>query len=86
MKSYTPKWGEIVDLDTMQSEYATYKAETEEKYASIDNQIESLTKSLKVLTEKYAKAKAENRLRSTKRLQNDIIDAKALLKVIIDEL
>ena len=86
LNSYTPKWGEIVELDSMQSEYATYGAASEEKYASIDNQIESLTKSLKVLTEKYMKAKAENKLRSTKRLQNDIIDAKALLKGIIDEL
>jgi metallo-beta-lactamase family protein len=86
LKSYTTNWGEIVDLDTMQSEYATYGVATEEKYASIDHHIESITKSLKILTEKYLKAKSENRLRSTKRLQNDIIDARALLRNIIDEL
>jgi metallo-beta-lactamase family protein len=86
LNSYTPKWGEIVDLDTMQSEYAKYGTATEEKYVSIDQQMVSLTKSLGILTEKYMKAKSENRLRSTKRLQNDIIDAKALLKAIIDEL
>jgi len=84
--SYTPKWGEIVDLNTMESEYTTYSTETEDKYDSIDRQIESLTRSLGVLTEKYKNAKSENRLRSTKRLQNDIMDAKALLKEIIDHL
>jgi len=91
LNAYTPKWGEIVDLNTMQSEYTTYRTEVketaaEDKYAGIDHQMESLTKYLKILTEKYTKAKSANRLRSTKRLQNDIIDAKALLKGIIDEL
>ena len=85
LHAYTPKWGEIVDLATMQSEYMTYCAAAD-KYDSIDQQIKSLTKSLGILTEKYTNAKSENRLRSTKRLQNDIIDAKALLKEIIDNL
>ncbi|MCL1865425.1 MAG: MBL fold metallo-hydrolase [Spirochaetes bacterium] len=86
LNSYVPKWGEIVDLDTMQSEYATYGTASKDKYDSMDYQLESLTKYLGILTEKYMKAKSENSLRSTKRLQNEIIDAKTLLKDIVDEL
>lgn len=89
--AYVPQWGEIVDLETMHSEMASYcSAEfgtaPDEKYYPVDSQIEALTNTLKILTEKYIKAKSENRLESIKRLQEDINDAKEMLSVIIDEL
>ena len=86
LHSYVPKWGEIVDLDTMQSEYAVYGTAIEDMFASTDRQLESITKYFGMLTEKYMKAKSENRLRSIKRLQNDMIDVKSMMKEIIDEL
>jgi metallo-beta-lactamase family protein len=86
LTSYVPSWGEIVDLETMQSEYAAYGSATTERFSPVDSQIEALTNTLKLLTEKYNKAKSENRLESIKGLQNDINDAKEMLSMIIDEL
>jgi metallo-beta-lactamase family protein len=86
LTAYVPHWGEIVDLETMHSEFAAYGSETTERFSPVDSQIEALTNSLKLLTEKYNKAKSENRLESIKGLQNDINDAKEMLSMIIDEL
>lgn len=86
LAAYVPRWGEIVDLDTMHSEFASYGSELEERFSPVDSQIEALSNSLKILTEKYNKAKSENRLDSIKRLQEDINDAKEMLSMIIDEL
>jgi metallo-beta-lactamase family protein len=87
LHSYVPKWGEIVDLNTMQSEYATYGTVViEDMFVSTDRQLESLTKYFKILTEKYIKAKSENRLRSIKRINHDMTDIKTMMKEIIDEL
>ncbi len=86
LTSYAPHWGEIVDLDTMHSEFASYGSESDEKYLPVDSQIEALTSSINILISKYSKAKSENRLADIKRLQEDINDAKEMLAVIIDEL
>ncbi len=90
--AHVPAWGEIVDLETMHSEFASYGAQklgsghVDEKYSPVDSQIEALSNSVKILTDKYNRAKMENRLESIKRLQEDINDAKEMLAVIIDEL
>ena len=86
LAAHAPVWGEIVDLDSMHSEYASYGTPAEEKYSPVDSQIEALTNTLKILTEKYNRAKKENRLTSIKGLQDDINDAKEMLSMIIDEL
>ncbi|NLV66581.1 MAG: hypothetical protein GXY14_02790, partial [Spirochaetes bacterium] len=84
--AYAPHWGEIIDLDTMHSEYASYGQAVEDRFVPVDKQIESLTSTINILMEKYSKAKKENRLSSIKRLQDDINDAKEMLSMIIDEL
>ncbi|HOP63536.1 MAG TPA: MBL fold metallo-hydrolase [Spirochaetota bacterium] len=86
LSSYVPHWGEIVDLDTMKSEYASYGTPSEEKYLPVDSQIESLTNTMNLLIKKYDRAKAENRLEYIKTLQDDINDVKEMIAVIIDEL
>ncbi len=86
LAAYVPRWGEIVDLETMQSEVAAYGTSSEEKFSPVDSQIDALTNSLKILIEKYNKAKADNRLESIKKLQEDINDAKEMLSMIIDRL
>jgi len=85
--SYVPQWGEIVDLETMQSEFASYGAVVAaDKFAAVDKQLESLTNTLNILIARYNKAKEENRLTSLRRLQEDINDVKEMISVIIDEL
>jgi metallo-beta-lactamase family protein len=86
LKTHVPSWGEIVDIETMQSEFADYGTPTEEKFSSVDKQIEALTSNLKLLTEKYNKTKAENKLDSLKRLKDDINDVKVMIAAIIDKL
>ncbi len=86
LSSYVPQWGEIVDLDTMHSEFASYGTPSIEKFLPVDSQIEALTNTINILIAKYNKAKSENRLATIKRLQDDINDAKEMLSVIIDEL
>jgi len=84
--AYVPHWGEIIDLETMNSEYAPYGHPLEDRFVPVDSQIESLTHTINILIDKYNKAKRENRLSSIKRLQDDINDAKEMLSMIIDEL
>lgn len=84
--AYAPHWGEIIELETMQSEYASYGERVEDRFVPVDRQVEALTSTINILIEKYNKAKKENRLTSIKRLQDDINDAKEMLSMIIDEL
>ena len=84
--AYAPHWGEIIDLETMQSEFASYGQAVEDRFVPVDRQIEALTSTINILMEKYNKAKKENRLSSIKRLQDDINDAKEMLSMIIHEL
>jgi len=85
--SYVPQWGEIVDLETMQSEFASYGTVVAvDRFAAVDKQLESLTNTLNILIARYNKAKEENRLTSLRRLQEDINDVKEMISVIIDEL
>ncbi len=84
--AYVPQWGEIVDLDTMRTEYSQYGLVTDEHFEPMDKQITALSNTLKILTEKYNHAKKENKLSSMQDLKNDINDIQEMLSVIIDEL
>ena len=84
--AYAPHWGEIIDLETMNSEYASYGQVIADRFVPVDKQIESLTSTINILINKYNRAKKDNKLSSIKRLQEDINDAKEMLSMIIDEL
>lgn len=81
---HVPEWGEIVDLLTMRSEIASYGANN--SYSSLDREIEALNESVKILNEKYARAKSVKRIGELKKLQDEINDAREMLGMIIDDL
>jgi metallo-beta-lactamase family protein len=82
--TYVPNWGEIVDLSSMRSRIASYGVTG--AYTTVDREIETLTNSLKSLTEKYRRARDESRIRDMKKLQTDLNDAREMLSLIMDEL
>ncbi len=82
--AYVPRWGEIIDLSTMRSTMAAYG--TAEPFTAVDKELESLNESLKILMNKYQKARDENHRLDMKQLQEDINDAKEMISMIIDEL
>jgi metallo-beta-lactamase family protein len=82
--TYVPNWGEIVDLKTMRSRIASYGVTG--VYTTVDHEIETLTDSLKSLTEKYRRARDESRIMDMKKLQSDLNDAREMLSLIMDEL
>ena len=82
--TYVPKWGEIVDLNTMRSSIASYGVT--ETYTTVDREMEALTESLKSLTEQYRRARDEGRIRDMKKLQTDLNDAREMVALIMDEL
>jgi metallo-beta-lactamase family protein len=82
--AYVPRWGEIVDLATMRSSMAPYGAT--EPFNAVDREIESLSESLKILVNKYQKAREENRRLDMRQLQEDINDAREMISLIIDEI
>lgn len=81
---HVPEWGEIVDIATMRSQVASYG--TTDSFSGLDREVEALTESLKLLVEKYNRAKTGNRTIQIKKLQDDINDAREMLSMIIDDL
>ncbi|MFW5862949.1 MAG: MBL fold metallo-hydrolase RNA specificity domain-containing protein [Spirochaetota bacterium] len=82
--THVPRWGEIVSLDTMKSQYAPYG--NVDSFDEIDNEMESLEHMLATLKARYAQAKEENRNIDLDQLEEDINDIKGLMGVIVDEL
>ena len=82
--THVPDWGEIVDLETMKTEVASYAVA--DTFTSLDRDIESLAEIISTINEKYKRAKNENKIKKIKHLQEDINDAKQMLAMIIDEL
>ncbi|PKL41124.1 MAG: MBL fold hydrolase [Spirochaetae bacterium HGW-Spirochaetae-1] len=84
LSTLAPRWGEIVNLDTMESEMAKYGIS--EEYTEIDHDIDILFKSLEELKGQYHK-KMDKKTRVNKhRLHEDIQDVKSMVSMIIDEL
>jgi len=86
LNAYVPQWGEIIDLDTMRSEYASYGHTDDKEIESIDKQLKSLKDTLQILNEKYENAKTSNKLKNIQGIEDDIKDAKELINMIIDGL
>jgi metallo-beta-lactamase family protein len=84
LNAYVPQWGESIDLSTMKSELATYKKI--EPSPVLDRELDTLSQSLKVLMDKYAKVKNTKDLGTLRKIQDDIQDVKEMLKMIIDEM
>lgn len=84
--AYVPKWGEIVDLDTMKSTFAEYSEMPDNRFDYLDSHIDALSETLRKLKEKYQTTKEENRISRISQIQEEINDAREMLETIIDEL
>ncbi|MCP4137843.1 MAG: MBL fold metallo-hydrolase [bacterium] len=89
--AYVPSWGEIVDVDTMESSgrahYGTGESgEVRKAHDPVDQEINSLSRSFEQLISQYKQAKDENRLGDLNRLKEDINDVKEMVAVLVDEL
>ncbi|HRZ27629.1 MAG TPA: MBL fold metallo-hydrolase [Spirochaetota bacterium] len=82
--AYVPRWGEIIDVASMRSSIAPYGAA--DTFNAVDGEIGGLEETIRVLVNKYRKARDENRRIDMKQLQEDINDAREMLSMIIDEL
>ena len=78
-----PRWGEIVDTETMLSIFANYGAEAP---SGLDREMEDLKGAMAALVEKYNRAKSENRIFQSRRLEQDLNDLAQKAKMISKEL
>ena len=83
-RTYTPRWGEIVDLQTGKSTMAEYGVSPE--YSEVDLAIDQLFKSMEELKRKYHKSVNESKRFSKKRVLNDIHDLDSIIDAIINEI
>jgi metallo-beta-lactamase family protein len=81
-----PRWGEVVDLATMESSFVAYGAAAPAATVPVDREIEALKAAIDVLVKKYARAKEENRIYQARRLENDINDLTEMARMISNEL
>ena len=82
--TYIPKWGEILDLNTMNSQMATYGIS--DSYSEIDYSFDSLKTSMDTLLAKYKRKKDANRLHNTTKLKDEFNDANEMISMIINDL
>lgn len=82
--THVPDWGESIDPATMKSEMAPFTAL--EVDPALDTEMEKLTQSIKILTDKYNRVKSTKNAGEMRKIQEDIHDARALMKMIIDEM
>jgi len=84
LSSFVPRWGEIVDLNNLESVMATYGVSN--SYTEIDHEIKSLTRTIEDLAQKYHDTIKEKSLVDTENLQHDLSDLTAMVSMIKDEL
>ncbi|HOT43356.1 MAG TPA: MBL fold metallo-hydrolase [Spirochaetota bacterium] len=82
--AHVPDWGESIDPATMKSEVASFTSM--ETGSGLDTEIEKLSQSLQILVDKYNRAKSTKKAGEMRKIQDDIHDARALIKMIIDEI
>ena len=82
--AFVPRWGEIVDVETLESEMAPYGIT--DSYTPADHELENISNLLTLLSDKYRHAKEEKRTLDLRKLQEDMNDAKEMLAFIIDKL
>jgi metallo-beta-lactamase family protein len=83
-RTYTPRWGEIIDLETNKSTMADYGVTPE--YSDVDLAIDQLFKSMEELKRKYHKSVSESKRFGRKRILNDIHDLDSIIDAIIDDM
>lgn len=84
LMTHVPDWGEAIDPATMKSEVASFAAM--DTTPGLDSEINKLSQTYTMLIEKYNKVKSMKKAGDIQKVQDDIHDAQALLKMIIDEM
>ncbi len=79
-----PRWGEIIDLDTMESTDADYGKMKDAP--GLEREMEGLISGLEVLERKFRKAREERRIHNMEKLEHDIMDVQRMIKSISDDL
>ncbi len=86
LSTHVPRWGEILDLETMRSEFSSYTEADSSEYESTDKQLGALKETLELLASKYKNAKKGKSNKSMEQIEADIKDVKEMINMIIDEL
>jgi metallo-beta-lactamase family protein len=84
VSTYVPDWGEVIDLTTMKSVAAAYRAAA--PVPELDTDIESLSATMKNLIEKYSKIKSSKKPGRMRKVREDIQDVRETMQSIIDEM
>ncbi|MBP7585700.1 MAG: MBL fold metallo-hydrolase [Spirochaetes bacterium] len=84
--AHVPQWGEIVDLETMESTFADYGAPAGKASESLDGEIEGLRSGLDHLMKKYQKVREDKSIRNADRLERQIDELKRMIKSLSDEM
>ncbi len=84
LEVYVPRWGEIVDLDTMSSTIAGYGATAASD--NMDREMESLRSQLDGLIARYREAREGKRLYDTEKLGHEINDLREMMRGIAEDL
>ena len=83
LETTAPRWGEIVDLDTMERASAHYGTAPT---SSVDHEMEALKETMATLFAKYERAKSEKRIFQARRLEQDLNDLTELARSLSDAL
>jgi len=84
VSAFVPEWGEVVDLASMKREMSAYHAA--EPAPDLDQDIESLSATVKILVEKYSKLKNIKQPGKMDKVKEDINDIRELMESVIDEM
>ncbi len=81
--THVPRWGEVVDLDTMASSAGSYGIAPT---SSVEHEMETLKETMAALFKKYEQAKSEKRIVQAKRLEQDLGDLAEMARSLRDAL
>jgi metallo-beta-lactamase family protein len=81
---YVPHWGEIMDLNTMESEIAPYGKE--DAGSEVERNFEDLNNALHNLIAQYKNAAKKKQFGDEKQLQEDLEDLKEMIVMLQDEM
>jgi len=85
--THVPRWKEVFDLETMNSEIAPHEDHLiYDKMDSISKDIDSLIMSVETLGEKFRVANDEKKIFNAKLLRDDIKDIKEFVAMVLDEM
>jgi metallo-beta-lactamase family protein len=83
-----PKWGEVLDLDTMESELMSYGEFSEKADTSLKSDFEEIRKLLGDIEEQYAALTDDNSIKGYRqnRFREDVEDLKRAIKIIKEKI